>query len=54
MKKYKITLKQEERLELTALSSKGKHAAQTMLDWTLVYPWSPEIPRKFTHAVQKA
>ena len=32
MKKYKITLTQEERLELTALSSKGKHAAQTILN----------------------
>jgi transposase len=32
MKKYKVTLTQEERKELDALSSKGKHAAQTMLN----------------------
>ena len=32
MKKYKITLTQEERQELTALSSKGKHADQTVLN----------------------
>ena len=32
MKKYKVTLTQEERKELEALSSKGKHAAQTMLN----------------------
>ncbi len=32
MKKYKVTLTQEERKELDALSSKGKRAAQTMLN----------------------
>ena len=32
MKKYKVTLTQEERQELDALSSKGKHAAQTVLN----------------------
>jgi transposase len=32
MKKYKVTLTQEERQQLDALSSKGKHAAQTMLN----------------------
>ena len=32
MKKYKVTLTQEERKKLDALSSKGKHAAQTMLN----------------------
>ena len=32
MKKYKVTLTQEEREELEALSSKGKHAAQTVLN----------------------
>jgi transposase len=32
MKKYKVTLTQEERKELEALSNKGKHAAQTMLN----------------------
>jgi transposase len=32
MKKYKVTLTEEERLELDALSSKGKHAAQTVLN----------------------
>lgn len=32
MKKYKVTLTEEERQELDALSSKGKHAAQTVLN----------------------
>jgi len=32
MKKYKVTLTQEEREELEAISSKGKHAAQTVLN----------------------
>ncbi len=32
MKKYKVTLTQEEQQQLDALSSKGKHAAQTMLN----------------------
>ena len=32
MKKYKVTLTQEEREELDAISSKGKHAAQTVLN----------------------
>lgn len=32
MKKYKVTLTQEERKELEALSNKGKRAAQTMLN----------------------
>ena len=32
MKKYKVTLTQEERKELEALSNKEKHAAQTMLN----------------------
>ena len=32
MKKYKITLIQEEREELEAISGKGKHAAQTVLN----------------------
>ncbi len=32
MKKYKVTLTQEERKELNALSNKGKRAAQTMLN----------------------
>ncbi|NTU52453.1 MAG: helix-turn-helix domain-containing protein [Chlorobiaceae bacterium] len=31
MKKYKVTLTQQERHDLEALSSKGKHAAQTVL-----------------------
>jgi transposase len=32
MKKYKVALTKEERHELEALSSKGKHAAQTVLN----------------------
>jgi len=32
MKKYKVTLTEEERQELDALSSRGKHAAQTVLN----------------------
>jgi len=32
MKRYKVTLTKEEREELDAISSKGKHAAQTMLN----------------------
>ena len=32
MKKYKVTLTQEERGELEAISSKGKHASQKMLN----------------------
>ena len=32
MKKYKVTLTKEEREKLEALSSKGKHAAQTILN----------------------
>lgn len=32
MKKYKVTLTEEERQELDAFSSKGKHAAQTVLN----------------------
>ena len=32
MKKYKVTLTQEERKKLEALSGKGKHAAQTVLN----------------------
>jgi len=32
MKKYKVTLTQEEREELEAISSKGKHAAQTVVN----------------------
>jgi transposase len=32
MKKYKVTLTQEERKDLDALSNKGKRAAQTMLN----------------------
>jgi transposase len=32
MKKYKVTLTEQERQELDALSSKGKHAAQTVLN----------------------
>ena len=32
MKKYKIALTQEEREELEAISGKGKHAAQTVLN----------------------
>jgi len=32
MKRYKVTLTQEEREELDAISSKGKHAAQTVLN----------------------
>jgi hypothetical protein len=31
MKKYNVTLTQEERKELDALSSKGMHSAQTIL-----------------------
>jgi len=36
MKKYKITLTQEEREELEAISGKGKHAAQTVLNALIV------------------
>ena len=32
MKRYKVTLTKEEREELDAISSKGKHAAQTVLN----------------------
>ncbi len=32
MKKYKVTLTQEEREELEAISSKGKHGAQIVLN----------------------
>ena len=32
MKKYKVTLTQQEREDLEAISSKGKHAAQTVLN----------------------
>ena len=32
MKKYKVTLTEEERQDLDALSSRGKHAAQTVLN----------------------
>lgn len=32
MRKYKVTLTQEEREELEAISSKGKHAAKTVLN----------------------
>jgi len=32
MKKYRLTLTKEEREELDAISSKGKHAAQTVLN----------------------
>jgi len=32
MKKYKVTLAQEDREELEAISSKGKHSAQTVLN----------------------
>jgi len=32
MKRYKVTLTQDEREELEAISSKGKHAAQTVLN----------------------
>jgi transposase len=32
MKRYKVTLTQEERQDLEAISSKGKHAAQTVLN----------------------
>jgi len=36
MKRYKVTLTQEERQELEAISSKGKHAAQTVLNALIV------------------
>ena len=32
MKKYKVTLTQQERTDLEAIGSKGKHAAQTVLN----------------------
>jgi len=32
MKKYRVTLTEEERQELDVLSSRGKHAAQTVLN----------------------
>ena len=37
MKKYKVTLTEEERQELDALSSKGKHAAQTVLNALILH-----------------
>ena len=53
MKKYKVTLTQEERKELNTLSNKRKRAAQTMLNALILlacdegeYQIEPNFPRK--------